>query len=466
MNPEELRRQYESGQLSEEQYRALMASIGRNSAPAGTIGSVTGLSGMMPTNSQFSPYDPSNYTTGLGGQDSRPSMGSVDSRGYLAPNQPYQGYNIPQDNIDSQGRLQGYRPSFRQRANEFFNPVNNEIDVKDYVGKEDYIERMQESQSGNPDKKTYEQLAKEYDDLSEQQGQPNAFLGPRYMNPWGGDMNTNAYLTGRAFGAEKGSRGKVLGMVAGVGNLGLGLARTIGSGYANAKMYDETMDTYRRNRAMDRQYTTIPSYNDTNNTGGSMNKYGGEKKYKNGGQTDMTPMDRYNRIMHSRSYMKNGGRKMYEYGGEMPNQSSELDILMQMKGMNSIDFESEDKNKLYQEAKQMKRMMEEGGEIEQEQPQQQPQQEAQPEIDPKLVEIAQDMTEDFATVEEAQAYLEQEGVSPQMIEQVLQIFTMIKQEQEGAQRSQPPSSGVMNNNMSSGMSMEFRYGGRSKYPKL
>lgn len=462
MNPEELRRQLENGSITEAEYldrvsnlqrgyyQDMFTSTGqRSDSPTGYERQSGYREIQTPLGRTYIPSEllsnrvQSPYPTG---QRSDSLIGEVDSRGRILTD----GYGEYQPRLID--RMRGNRNDRRFGT-------GTSMEKGQFDSQEDYIERMQEAQAGSPDKKTYEQLAKEYDNLSEQ---PNAFLGPRYLNPWGGDMNTNAYLTGRAFGAEKGSRGRGLGIASGIGNLSLGLARTIGSGYANSKMYDETMDTYRRNRAMDRQYTTTPSYYDTNNTGGSM-KYGGEKKYKSGGETDMTPMDRYNRIMHSQSYMKNGGRKMYKNGGEMPNQSSELDLLMQMKGMNSIDFESEDKNKLYQEDEQMKRMMEEGGEVEQE-PQQQ--QEAQPEIDPKLVEIAQDMTEDFATVEEAQAYLEQEGVSPQMIEQVLQLFMMIKQEKEGSQQRQPPSSSVMNDNMSSGMSMEFRYGGRSKYPKL
>ena len=401
MNPEELRRQLENGNITWAEYLDTMSSL-QSSYPQGMY---------MSTGQRTD--SPTGYERRFGTKSSMPTTGQYESQ-------------------------------------------------------EDYIEQMQEAQAGSPDAKSYEQLAQEYDQLGQPQGGgqttgQGAFMGPRYLNPWGGDMNTNAYMLGRAFGSEKGSRGRGLGIASGIGNLGLGLARTIGSGVGYAKRYDETMDTYRRNRTMDRTYTNQPSYYDTNMTGGQMGKYGGEKKYEYGGKADSTPIDRYQRIMNSRSYMKKGGKKMYQNGGDVE-MLSELDMLMQLKNVGQPNFAPDEDNRLKQLDTNLNQFMEEGGEIQQEQNPQQ----GQPEIDPELLQIAQEMAQEFSSVEEAQAYLEQEGVRPEMIEQVLELFLMVLQEQgqQQQQERQPASSGVMRNTMAGDMSMEFRYGGRRKYPKL
>lgn len=566
MTPEELRQLYESGQLSYDEYQRELSVMGRsNSAPAGTIGSVTGLRGRLPQQQvSRNPYDfISNMDENIGSPNA--GVDNIDSRGRLIPQGPP---SAESDNIDEKGRLipqRGeYRPSIGERATTMWNRVRfgresqpQQPNINDFQGKEDYIERMQEAQAGQGNKKSYEELAQEYDQMGQPQGGgqatgQGAFVGPRYLNPWGGDMNTNAYMLGRAFGSERGSRGRGLGIVSGIGNLGLGLARTIGSGIGYAKRYDETMDTYRRNRTMDRNYTNQPSYYDTNMTGGQMGKYGGEKKYEYGGETDSTPIDRYQRIMNSRSYMKSGGKKMYQNGGGpgdppkkqigedpyadlgispddklygkfikvrdagylkpdgtvleepqivdvnrlegmkdrlrslLPNQErtpmhqritytfenggeigsqdlmqSELDMLTQLKNVDVPNFTPEEDNRLNQLQGRLKQVMQEGGEVQQDQAPQ----EGKPQVDDELLQIAQEMAQEFESAEEVQAYLEQEGVPPKVIGQVVELFSMVKQEQ-GQQQRQPASSGVMRNTVAGDMSMEFRYGGRKKYPKL
>ena len=561
MNPEELRRQLENGSITEAEYLDRMSSL-QSGYPQDMFMS-TGQRSDFPTGYEGQPGYQGEIQTPLGRTyipNETFSRGRPSNRGQIPQN--------PSGEVDSRGRIitdgyNEYQPRFVDRMRDNWNErrFGAEPSIPNtgqYDSQEDYIEQMQEAQAGSPDAKSYEQLAQEYDQMGQTQGRgqatgQGASMGPRYLNPWGGDMNTNAHLLGRAIGSEPGSRGRGLGIASGIGNLGLGLARTIGSGIGYANRYDETMDTYRRNRTMDRTYTNQPSYYDTNMTGGQMGKYGGEKKYEYGGKADSTPIDRYQRIMNSRSYMKKGGKKMYQNGGGpddppekrigqdpyadlgigpddklhgkfikvrdagyvnpdgtileepqvvdinrlegmkdrlrslLPNQErtpmqrritytyqrggevgsqdlmqTELDMLMQLKNVDAPNFTPEDGNRLSQLDTNLKRIMQEGGEVQQEQAPQ----EGQPEIDPELLQIAQEMAQEFSSAEEAQAYLEQEGVPPEVVEQVIELFIMVQQEQGQQQERQPAASGVMRNTVAGDMSMEFRYGGRKKYPKL
>lgn len=578
MSPEELRQLYESGQLSYDEYQRELSTMGRsNSAPAGTIGSVTGLRGRLPQQqASRNPYDfISNMDENIGSPNA--GVDNIDSRGRLIPRQGSsigssmtagmndRRFGQPEGNIDNQGRLlvdqpndqRGFVDRVRDNRNQtrfgddgYQSPTN----AAPQETREEYMQRR------NREGYDMTSAGEEWDAMQNQQTETSqggqnrrGMLESLSLNPWGGDMSSNAFLLGRAIGSEPGSRGRGLGIASGVGSLGLGLARTIGSGIGYANRYDETMDTYRRDQGMDRTYTNQPSYYDRNYSGGQMGKYGGEKEYQDGGETDSTPIDRYQRIMNSRSYMKSGGKKMYQNGGGpddppkkqigedpyadlgigsddrlhgkfikvkdagyvnpdgtvleepqivdvdrlagmkdrlrslLPNQErtpmqqritytfenggevgsqdlmmSELDMLMQLKNVDAPNFTPEDDNRLRQLDKNLKQFMQEGGEVQQEQVPQ----EEQPQVDPELLQIAQEMAQEFGSAEEVQAYLEQEGVRPEMIEQVIELFLMVKQEQGQQQERQPATSGVMRNTMSGDMSMGFKYGGKKNYPKL
>lgn len=189
--------------------------------------------------------------------------------------------NVPiGSEVDDKGRIIAPASSGRSRFDTRFG-----VDTPDYssmidpkMSREENIQMLMSGEYGAG--LSEEDAAAAYDgtastntagDLNQEYG---AFP---YINPWGGDMNTNAYMLGRSIGADKGTRGRTLGIVSGVGNLGLGLARTIGSGIANES---ETQRNYldfleRRNRAS-RQYTNQQTSRDQNYMGGSMYQDGGE----------------------------------------------------------------------------------------------------------------------------------------------------------------------------------------------
>lgn len=294
--------------------------------------------------------------------------------------------------------------------------------------------------------------------------QNNAFP---YINPWGGDMNTNAFMLGRSIGADKGTRGRGMGIVSGIGNLGLGLARTIGSGIANQS---ETQRNYldyldRRNRGS-RQYTNQQTSRDQNYMGGSMLQDGGifRKRYGD------TPFEEINNIKGNdlEGYAEGlrVDRKQARLNRKMINErirggyidNSGLDY-SQFSRTKTRDFITDAPDRL---------KFEDGGEL----PQEGAPQQLDPNVQEEIQVIASQLSEEFQTIEEAAGYLQEQGIEPQMAEMILEVFRMIKEEQsvsEG-QQEELPKSQVMRDTMSGGMEMDmgFRYGGRKNrnYPKL
>jgi hypothetical protein len=276
--------------------------------------------------------------------------------------------------------------------------------------RESYIERrqMESSTGGGGLTSSYEDLAKEYDDMQTGSKAKTGRGGDGYLDylsytPM--DLESNIWATTHAAGA--GDKGRTLG---GTGLVLSNIARTGFSGFASGQAS--------KNRELEsREEATRKMKRFTNDQGGNLDpgswygQYGGEK---------MSPAQRYQDI-----------EAMYNYqeGGEMP--------------------------PMEQPQEQMS-------------PQEEQQQQGIPEEE--MMVIAQQLMQEFQTMEEMQEYLMQQELPPAVVEQILQAVSILAQEgggaQEPAQPEQMPKSQVMRDTMSGDMSVEmgFRYGGR--YPKL
>jgi hypothetical protein len=121
-------------------------------------------------------------------------------------------------------------------------------------------------------------------------------LGLPYMTP---DLSSQAafHHLGRFLGADKGTKGRGLGIFASALAGALDVGRNIASGYGYSKVNREMQDWYRKKIAeRDRYYESDPQYDDVNTTGNlSFGKYGGMKKYGEGGSSVIRSIfdDRY-----------------------------------------------------------------------------------------------------------------------------------------------------------------------------
>lgn len=277
--------------------------------------------------------------------------------------------------------------------------------------RESYIERrqMESSTGGGGLTSSYEDLAKEYDDM--QKGSSSKTGRDRgsyldYLSYTPMDLESNIWATTHAAGEGNKKRA-----FAGAGAVGLGLARIGFSGLASGKASKDNYMDSREEAARKMKRFTTDQGGDLDRTGAWYGQYGGEK---------MSPAQRYQDI-----------EAMYNYqeGGEMP--------------------------PMEQPQEQMP-------------PQEGQQQQGIPEEE--MMVIAQQLMQEFQTMEEMQEYLMQQELPPAVVEQILQAVSILAQEgggaQEPAQPEQMPKSQVMRDTMSGDMSVEmgFRYGGR--YPKL
>lgn len=231
----------------------------------------------------------------------------------------------------------------------------------------------------------------------------------------GMDVRSKAAYAGAQFGRASEMTGTRKGFATGAGVIAglsgaLDLATTGLSAYASERQGVES-ELDRRRRAQEEELTyrsTIDRGRDNRTTG--FHKYGGEHK---------TPAERFNDIMTGKV-----GR--YQVGGEVPMEQP---------------------------------------------PQEQPMEQQPDEQNPNegLIVIAQQLMEEFSTLEEMAEYLHQEQIEPEIAQAILDIVRMMEQEapQQQAQEQELPKSAVMRDTMSGGMeaSMGFKYGGR-KYPKL
>lgn len=102
-----------------------------------------------------------------------------------------------------------------------------------------------------------------------------------FLSGTGTDIGTELFMAGNALGSDKGTPGRGLGIVAGIGSAILGGARAGLSGYALAKANETQAEWQRKQLAKGRQgsYSPVPQYGNTNNLGGQSYQDGGEINY-------------------------------------------------------------------------------------------------------------------------------------------------------------------------------------------
>lgn len=233
-------------------------------------------------------------------------------------------------------------------------------------------------------------------------------------------MNTDysAYSLGQALGAPKGTRGKGMGIVAGLGDMTLGLGRNLLSGLADSKDTGRVYSDYRRRQDL---YDRGPYARDRGqyvDASARYNKYG--------------------------SLFQSQRKKYFAEGGEMSQEEAAMMEQMMQQG----------------QAQQEERMPQE----QQGQPQGGGGQE-------EMVEMATQLMEQFqGNLDAIAQYLEQEGVDEEMMGIIMQIVSEMAQGVEGQPQEEqlPDASGsnVMRNTMNGNMDMpmDFRNGGQ--YPTL
>ena len=227
-------------------------------------------------------------------------------------------------------------------------------------------------------------------------------------------MNSDygAYSLGQALGAPKGTKGRGMGIAAGIGDTALGLGRNLLSGIADSR---DSGRVYRDSRLRQNYYDQ------------------GRYTRDRGQYTD--PSTRVNKF--GSLFQDPSRRGHFEEGGE---QMSEEEMAM------------------------MQQMMQQGEGQPQEQGQEQPQQGAEQEVQEMAMQLVEQFQGDLDTIAQ---YLEQEGVDEQIINMVMQIATEMVQQQGEQQQEEPmPEAGggsaVMRNTMNGRMDMpmEFRRGGQ------
>lgn len=229
-----------------------------------------------------------------------------------------------------------------------------------------------------------------------------------------------AHSFGRALGASKGTPGRGMGIVAGLGDMTLGLGRNFLSGFADSK--DSSRVYAQSRREQDRLNQGVYTQN--------------RSQY-------VDPSGRYK---YGALFSEPNRRQRYFEDGGMSGEEAEMMAKMEQ---------------------QM--AQEQGG-----QPQQGMPQEGQG-VDQEVVEMAAQLLEQFGPdIETIGQFLSQEGIEDQVIQVILQVVAEMAQGMEGQQGGQPqeepmPEAGgsaVMRNTMNRRMDMpmEFRRGGQ--YPRL
>ena len=229
-----------------------------------------------------------------------------------------------------------------------------------------------------------------------------------------------AHSFGRALGAPKGTPGRGMGIVAGLGDMTLGLGRNFLSGFADSK--DSGRVYAQSRREQDRLNQGVYTQN--------------RSQY-------VDPSGRYK---YGALFSEPNRRQRYFEDGGMSGEEAEMMAMMEQ---------------------QM--AQEQGG-----QPQQGMPQEGQG-VDQEVVEMAAQLLEQFGPdIETIGQFLSQEGIEDQVIQVILQVVAEMTQGMEGQQGGQPqeesmPEAGgsaVMRNTMNGRMDMpmEFRRGGQ--YPRL
>lgn len=271
MNPEELKRLYESGRISYEEYLQ-MSQDNRNQAPAGTIGGTPQMSGVNmggPEGQSSNPY------AFLFGQ-SNPQQNNVSDQGSLMTDNPsaYGG----QGDIDRQGRLipRGDQGQFGNTTNRLrFGDQGYASPSQSPQGltEEEFIEYRQESDvAAGKDQLPYEEYQRMYQGNQNQgQSQTNQTQGRNttgmpYINPGGSSYSSRLYLAGKGF-ANKDNKGLgTLQGIAGLASAGIGMAGDFLSGFASKKRENYIEDWERKQRLPDRNYVAAPQYRDSNYT--------------------------------------------------------------------------------------------------------------------------------------------------------------------------------------------------------
>lgn len=229
-----------------------------------------------------------------------------------------------------------------------------------------------------------------------------------------------AHSFGRALGAPKGTPGRGMGIVAGLGDMTLGLGRNFLSGLADSK--DSSRVYAQARREQDRLNQGAYTQN--------------RSQY----------VDASGRYKYGALFSEPNRRQRYFEDGGMSGEEAEMMAMMEQ---------------------QM--AQEQGG-----QPQQGVPQEGQG-VDQEVVEMAAQLLEQFGPdIETIGQFLSQEGVEDQVIQVILQVVAEMAQGMEGQQGGQsqeepmPEAGGsaVMRNTMNRRMDMpiEFRRGGQ--YPRL
>lgn len=144
------------------------------------------------------------------------------------------------------------------RYQNFFAQDNNQNQIPDYL-------QMAQSQNGSG----------EMEDLSEDEPFQNQLPGFPFITGGGSDISTELYSLGRAIGAPKGSRGRMLTGIASAGAAAFDIARNVASGIGFEKRNQYMRDWY-ANQQRQTNYTAAPQYQNTNTVGGITMEEGGE----------------------------------------------------------------------------------------------------------------------------------------------------------------------------------------------
>lgn len=311
--------------------------------------------------------------------------------------------------VDDRGRLGSYDTddfglSGRDKRQHRRAERRNEREMMPIQGedRESYIERRQEELAGQGFTEPNYEQLAQEYDQMESQG---AGTDPFLNLPMytGMDLGSRARMSGMAFGAGDIARG-----VAGAGSTLFGVGREFLGGLSGTQA---TRRNYQdSNQEMNRLKTRYTNEygKGVDDTGSWYGQYGGEK---------VSPVERFNQL--------------FQEGGEMEQMAQ----------------------------------MEQEAQMGQMEPQEQPQQQGGV-SEEQVLEIAQQLLQEFETIEQMQQYLMEQELPEEFIQVVLETVAAMAQGQP-TQEEEMPKSQVMRDTMSGGMDMEsmgFRYGG--KYPKL
>ena len=160
----------------------------------------------------------------------------------------------------------------------------------------------------------------------------------RYLNPMGQDIGSSAYQFGRAASAEKGTPGKVAGMVGSGLLTALKVGKNIAAGMAYGNMNDQTRNYY-DDLMKRRQYTNAPQTENTNITGG-VAKYGGvfkDQSFALGGEQQPSEEEQMMMQQQAQQQQQQEGEAMPQEGQQNP-QEQVMQIAQQLvAGLQSLE---------------------------------------------------------------------------------------------------------------------------------